>query len=367
MEVEFAVLHRQYSKYQQEYETAALRALRSGWYILGNEVNEFEAQYASFHRVRHCIGLNSGLDALVLAIKALGIGTGDEIIVQANTFIATVLAITASGATPVFAEADEYFGLQIDSLESIITPRTKAILPVHLYGQSCNMDAIMMLAKKHDLFVIEDCAQSHGATYKGQLVGTFGDIGCFSFYPMKPIGAFGDAGAVITNNDELAEKLKMLRNYGSKVKYNHEMKGVNSRLDEIQAAILKVNLKYVHDGNDERRRIASRYLREISNPNVELPSMRANADHVFHIFPILCKNRAMLQEHLAQHGIHTQIHYPTSCHLAPCYAELGHNSGDYPVAERYADEELSLPIYVGMPSEEIDYVIDSINSYRIMA
>ncbi len=364
MNVEFAVLKRQYEKYQDEYEAAVLRTLRSGWYILGNELKEFEKQYADFHTVRKCVGLNSGLDALVLAIKALGIGSGDEVIVQANTFIATALAITASGATPVFADADDFFGLDTKMLDSLINPKTKAIIPVHLYGQPCDMETIMLIARRHNLYVIEDCAQAHGAKYKGHLVGTFGDIGCFSFYPMKPIGAFGDGGAVITNNDQLADKLMMLRNYGSKVKYQHEIKGVNSRLDEIQAAILQINLQHVNDGNYERQKIASRYMNEIINHEITLPLLRPDSEHVYHIFPILCSKREKLRKYLEQENIHTQIHYPTSCHLSPCFVELNHKPGDFTNAERFAHDELSLPIYVGMPDEEVDFVISCLNQYK---
>lgn len=363
MRVEFAILKRQYEKYQVEYEEAALRALRSGWYILGNELKEFEAAYAEYHGVNHCIGLNSGLDALRLALAALDIGAGDEVIVQTNTFIATVLAITEVGATPVFAEADEYFGLDASKIEYLITSKTKAIIPVHLYGQPCDMNVIMRIAKKYNLYVIEDCAQAHGAMYDGKLVGTIGDIGCFSFYPMKPIGAFGDGGAVITNNDKIAEKVSMLRNYGSKIKYKHELIGINTRLDEIQAAILKVNLKYVVDGNEERQKIAKRYLTEINNPKLVLPRARDKSSHVFHVFALRCKQRDALKKHLAEHEIFAQIHYPIPCHLAECYANMNHSSGELPIAESYADEEMSLPIYVGMREDEITYVIETLNKF----
>lgn len=364
MNVEFAVLSRQYIEYQDEYEEAALRALRSGWYILGNELKEFEEEFAAFEGVKYCVGVNSGLDALVLAIKAIGLGHGDEVIVQTNTFIATVLAITESGATPVFAEADAFFGLDASNIESMITPNTKAIIPVHLYGQPCDMDTIMAIAHKYNLFVIEDCAQAHGAKYKGQIVGSIGDMGCFSFYPMKPIGAFGDAGAVVTNSNELVEKLQMLRNYGSREKYNHEIIGVNSRLDELQAAILKVNLKHVWELNTERKSIAARYLNEIKNQCVKLPSIRPDTDHVYHVFPLLCKQRESFRLFLEDNGIHVQIHYPISCHLALCYANLGHKAGELPVAEAYADQLVSLPIYVGMTEEEITCVINKINEFK---
>lgn len=364
MRVEYGIFARQYAKYKDEYETAALRVLRSGWYILGNELKTFEQKYAQFMGIKHCVGVNSGLDALVLAIRALGLGQGDEIIVQANTFIASVLAITESGATPVFADVDDYFGLNSLNLENMITPNTKAIMPVHLYGQPCKMDAIMDVAREHKLYVIEDCAQAHGATYNGKLVGTFGDIGCFSFYPTKPIGALGDAGSIVTNNDGLFEKLNMLRNYGSKTKYKHEIIGVNTRLDELQAALLSVSLNHVHEGNDERKAIAKRYLSEINNPAIVLPKKRPNVEHIYHVFAVMCQRREKLYNYLTQHDIYTQIHYPIPCHLAPCYSYLNHKVGEFPVSELFANEELSLPIYVGMPDDEVSYVIYTINNYQ---
>lgn len=363
MKVDFTVLGRQYAKYQAEYEEAALRALRSGWYILGNELKEFEAQFAAFHGIRHCMGLNSGLDALRLALAALGIGSGDEVIVQANTYIATALAITENGATPVFVDADDYFGVDAEKIEAKVTPRTKAIMPVHLYGQPCDMDAVMAVAKRHGLYVVEDCAQAHGSTFGGRKVGTFGEVGCFSFYPTKPVGAFGDAGAIITDNDEVAKRVAMLRNYGSRVKYHHDIIGLNSRMDELQAAILKVNLKYMCDGGAERQSIAQRYLDGIRYPRIRLPETRRGATHVYHVFAVLCEERDGLQAYLEDKGVHTQIHYPIPCHLAGCYKSLGYNKEDFPISEAYAEEELSLPIYVGMPEEEVGFVIDTINSF----
>lgn len=363
MKVEFAILKRQYNKYQTEYEEAALRTLRSGWYILGSELMEFESEYASFHGVKYCVGLNSGLDALRLALTALNIDKGDEVIVQTNTFIATALAITENGATPVFVEPDQYFGIDVNKIENSITSKTKAIIPVHLYGQPCNMDAIKAIAEKYNLYVIEDCAQAHGAKYKGKLVGTIGDVGCFSFYPMKPIGAFGDAGAIITDNVSIAETINKLRNYGSKIKYKHEVIGINTRLDELQAAILKVNLKYLYINNAERIRIAERYLSEIKNTKVILPLRRENAEHVYHVFALRCKEREILYQWLCDNGIYTQVHYPVPCHLAECYAYLNYKAGTLPYGEAIAQEELSLPIYVGMQDEEIEYVIDIINRF----
>ncbi|MEH2957564.1 DegT/DnrJ/EryC1/StrS family aminotransferase [Candidatus Merdisoma sp. JLR.KK006] len=364
MNVDYSVLGRQYKKYQNEYEEAALRAMRSGWYILGNELEKFEADFAAFHGMDCCVGVGNGLDALRLALEAMEIGKGDEVIVQANTYIATALAVSETGAVPVFVDADVFFGIDSNLLEKAITCKTKAIMAVHLYGQPCEMDKILAIAKEHNLYVIEDCAQAHGAVYKGKLTGTFGDAGCFSFYPTKPVGALGDAGAVLTNDNVLAERIKMLRNYGSRVKYQHEILGLNSRMDEIQAAVLGVALKYVNEGNSERRKIAAAYLEGIHNTNIVLPKIKPEAEHVFHIFPILCEERNRLYNFLEKNGIYTQIHYPVPCHLAKCYQELGYQAGDISTAEHYASSELSLPIYVGITKEEVSYVIDKINQFE---
>lgn len=361
--IEFVELKRLFLKYQEQYEEAALRAVRSGWYILGQELSKFEQEFASYHGISYCLGLNNGLDALVLAVKAAGIMPGDEVIVQANTFIASALAITQAGAVPVFVETDAFYGLDVQAIESHITSRTKAIIPVHLYGQICDMDPLMALARKHGLVVIEDCAQAHGATYKGRLAGAIGDIGCFSFYPTKPLGAFGDAGAVITNNENYAQTIKMLRNYGSREKYKHEILGVNTRLDEIQAAILSSGLTHMESDNQERRDIAERYLNEIDNPHVILPATRFENQHVYHIFALLCEHRDQLVAHLAKAGVSTQIHYPIPCHLAECYRSLGYKKGDFPLSEKFAQQEVSLPIYVGLLQEEIDQVIRAVNAF----
>ncbi len=363
MNISFAEISRQYIKYQNEYEEAALRALRSGWYILGNELKKFEIDYAKYMGAKHCIGVGNGLDALRLALSASGIKKGDEVIVQTNTFIATALAITQNGAKPVFVEADNYFGIDPQALEAAITEKTKAVMVVHLYGQACEMDAIMVIAKKYNLKVVEDCAQSHGALYKGRMCGTFSDVACFSFYPMKPIGSFGDSGAVTTNDDELADRISMLRNYGSKIKYKHELLGINSRMDEIQAAITGVSLKYVDAGNMERNKIAAKYIDGIKNKKLMVPEVRPGTYHIFHVFPIICEDRDGLHDYLKAEGIQTQIHYPISCHLAVCYKDLGYKAGQIPKAEYYAAHELSLPIYIGLKDEEIQYIIDTLNNY----
>ena len=361
--IEIVSLKKQNDQYMAEYEAAALRALRSGWYILGRELTAFEEQFAEYLDVPHCVGVNSGTDALILAVRALDIGPGDEVIVPANTYIASVMGITENGATPVFVEPDAYHCIDPMKIEAAITEKTKAILPVHLYGQACDMDAICAIAEKHGLYVIEDCAQSHGACWKGRKTGTFGTIGCFSFYPTKPCGALGDGGALVTADPALAEKLRMMRNYGSAKKYVNEFSGVNSRLDEIQAAVLQVSLQHLEEGNACRKAIAERYLQEICCEAVELPVTRAGADHVFHVFPLLCDDRDAMQKHLLDCGVQTLSHYPIPPHLQQCYAYLGHREGSYPISEEYARRELSLPIYNGLPMEDVTRIIEAVNSY----
>jgi dTDP-4-amino-4,6-dideoxygalactose transaminase len=363
MFVNSVVLKRTFELHKEEYEEAALRALNSGWYILGKEMEEFEAQLASWAGVKHCVALNSGTDALILAVRALGIGPGDEVIVPANAYIASVIGITENGATPVFVDADEHMEIDADQIEEKITDRTKAILPVHLYGQCSRMDRIVEIANRHGLKMIEDCAQCLGSQYNGQLAGTFGDIGCLSFYPTKPLGAFGDAGAILTNDDENAERVRLLRNYGSKVKYHNEIKGVNSRMDEVQAALLKVSLKYLNEGNEERRRQAKRYREGIRNDRVRIPLEYEGVYHVYHLFPVLVENRDDFQKFLKDSGVGTQVHYPIPPYVAECYSEWGYKWEDFQNAAYFARHEVSLPIYCGLPDEEIQYVIDVINRY----
>lgn len=365
MQIKCNVLDRQFQMYQKEYEAAALRVLRSGWYVLGREVGQFEDEFAAFTGRKYCVGLNSGLDALIMTVRALGIGRGDEVIVQSNTYIATVLGITENGATPVFVEPDEYFNMDADRIEQAVTDRTKAVMVTHLYGQASNMAPIVEIAGKHHLAVIEDCAQSHGAHFDGKMTGTFGISGCFSFYPTKNLGAFGDAGAVVTDDAAFADKIRMMRNYGSKVKYHNEIEGVNSRLDEMQAALLRVKLAHLRELNDERKILAKRYGEGITNPALLLPGLRDKAESIYHQYVIRCAARDSLQKALEQAGIQTQIHYPTPPHLAECYRYLGHKRGEYPVAETYADEVLSLPMYTGMTFAEQDYVIDRINAWEL--
>ncbi|MCF4113138.1 MULTISPECIES: DegT/DnrJ/EryC1/StrS family aminotransferase [Dethiosulfovibrio] len=352
-----------YEKHKNEYDAAAIEALESGWYILGDKLSSFEGQFADYIGTAHCVGLNSGLDALILALRALGVDAGDEVIVQANTYIATVLGITENGGTPVFVEPDEYHGLNPAKLADAITDKTKAIIAVHLYGQPCDMEPIVEIAGKHGIPLVEDCAQSHGATWKSQKTGTFGTIGCFSFFPTKNLGAFGDAGAIVTDDQEIAEKVRALRNYGSKRKYYNDICGVNSRLDEIQAALLSVRLKYLKETLDERATIADYYLNNIDPSAVTLPSIRSDASHVWHLFVVENDKRDELQQHLSERGIQTQIHYPVPPHLSGAYKNLGFKSGDFPITERLASSVLSLPLYNGMTKDEMDSVCRAVNEF----
>ena len=363
MQIKCNVLDRQFQMYQQEYEEAALRVLRSGWYILGKEVQQFEEEFAAYTGRKYCVGLNSGLDALIMSVRALGIGEGDEVIVQANTYIATVLGITENGATPVFVEPDEYFNLDAERIEAAITDKTKAIMVVHLYGQASNMNRIVEISNKYHLPIIEDCAQSHGACFDGKMTGTFGISGCFSFYPTKNLGAFGDAGAIVTDDKEFADKIRMMRNYGSRIKYVNEIEGINSRLDEMQAALLQVKLTHMQELNDERKVLGERYTKGIHNDKLIKPEIREQADSVFHQYVIRCSEREKLQKYLEEQGIQTQIHYPIPPHLAECYQQMGYKVGDYPITEQYANEVLSLPLYTGMTLEEQDYVIEKLNGF----
>lgn len=356
-------MDREYFRYQNEYEEKALSVLRSGWYILGNEVSQFEREFSEFLGCKHAVGLASGLDALWIAFRLLGIGAGDEVIVQGNTYIASVMGITINGATPVFVEPDEYYNLDADKIEEKITERTKAILVVHLYGQASNMGKIVSLAKKYNLRLVEDCAQSHGACFKGNMTGTFGDIGCFSFYPSKNLGAYGDAGALVTNDDELAQKARVFRNYGSEKRYYNQVVGTNSRLDELQAGLLRVKLKHLEEITEERRKIAERYLEEIKNSCIALPIIRKEATTVWHQFVIHCKNREELIAYLDEKGIGTIIHYPIPPHLSEAYQYLHMKRGCLPITEEYAESVLSIPMYCGMTEEEQSYIIEMLNRF----
>ncbi|MBO5292296.1 MAG: DegT/DnrJ/EryC1/StrS family aminotransferase [Lachnospiraceae bacterium] len=356
-------LDRGFYQYQQEFEDKAIEVLRSGWYVLGKEVAAFEEEFAAYTGAKYSIGVGNGLDALYLAFRVLGIGAGDEVIVQGNTYIASVMGITMNGATPVFAEPDDYYSIDVSEIEKKITDKTKAILVVHLYGQATPMDEICALCKKYNLRLVEDCAQSHGAFYNGKMTGTFGDIGCFSFYPSKNLGAFGDGGAIVTDDESLAKDVKVYRNYGSEKRYYNKVVGVNSRLDELQAGLLRVRLAHMEELTKERQQIGARYLQEIQNPAIRLPLLREGCNHVWHQFVIRCERREALIANLEEKGIGTIIHYPIPPHLSEAYGYLGFQEGDFPRTERLAKEVLSIPMYTGMTEEEQSRVIGALNDF----
>lgn len=356
-------LQRQYSLHAKEYEEKAIEVLRSGWYILGREVENFEKEWAEYVGMKYCVGVASGLDALWIGTRVLGIGDGDEVIVSANAYIASVMGITINGAIPVFVEPDEYGNIDANRIEEVITPNTKAILAVHLYGQACNMSQIMEIAQKYELKVIEDCAQSHGNHWKNKMAGSFGDIGCFSFYPSKGCGAFGDGGCIVTNDENVAEKIRVFRNYGSEKRYHNKVVGSNSRLDEIQAGLLRVKLRHLDELNNERCEIANYYLNNIKNPLIQLPKIRKEANSTWHQFVIRCEKRDELQQYLLKKGIGTLIHYPIPPYLSDAYKYLGKKRGDFPITERFANEVLSLPMYNGITYEEMKQVVTAINEF----
>ncbi|MFL6231269.1 MAG: DegT/DnrJ/EryC1/StrS family aminotransferase [Pyrinomonadaceae bacterium] len=365
MNVPFLDLKAPYAELKEEFDAAFQRTAESGWFITGHEVEAFESEFAAVCGARHCVGVANGLDALHLILRALGIGAGDEVIVPSNTYIATWLAVTYAGATPVAVEPDDRtYNLDPARLEEAVTPRTKAIMPVHLYGQPADMDAIREVAAPYGLKVIEDAAQAHGARYKGRPAGSLGDAAGFSFYPGKNLGAMGDGGAVTTDDDALADRLRVLRNYGSRVKYYNEMKGFNSRLDELQAAILRIKLTKLSEWNERRKRIAARYLQTLEGvADLVPPFVPAYADPVWHLFVVRHPRRDELQKHLAERGVGTLIHYPVPPHLQRAYAELGLVPGAYPLAERQAREVLSLPMGPHLSDEEVDYVIARLSAF----
>ncbi len=334
-----------------------------GQFIRGEECAAFEREFAEWNESKYAVGVGSGLDAIYLALKALGIGTGDEVLVQSNTFIATVLAVSYTGATPVLVDPDEItYNMALKGLKESLTTRTKAIIPVHLYGQMAQMDEIMEFARENQLYVVEDCAQAHGATFMGKKAGNYGNIGCFSFYPGKNLGALGDAGAIVTDNADLAEKVRMLGNYGSSRKYYHEFKGSNSRLDELQAAILRVKLRHLDEYNKERADIAEKYLRGIVNPLIKLPTVGPDRKAIWYVFSILCEKRDDLQRYLKENGVETICHYPIAICDQPAYKY--DNLGIQPYARYICERQLSLPLYIGMTDQELSYVIDLINDFR---
>lgn len=356
-------LGRQFYKYQQEYEDKALEVLRSGWYVLGREVEAFEREFAAYVGTRYCVGLASGLDALWLSFRILGIGKGDEVLTPANTYIASIMGITINDATPVFVEPNSFYNIDPDKIEESITPRTKAILAVHLYGQACAMDKLRAICDRHGLYLIEDCAQSHGARCCGVMTGALSDIGCFSFYPSKNLGGFGDGGAITTDNEEIARKFRIYRNYGSEKRYYNMVVGANSRLDELQAGLLRVKLRHLPELNDERTRLAQRYLREVKNPCLILPQVAYGCTSVWHLFVIRTDYRKQLEDYLNDNGVQTIVHYPIPPHLSDAYRSLGHSRGAFPLTEYYADTVITLPLYIGMTAEEQETVIRLLNEF----
>ena len=361
MEIQCNRLDRIYNRYQIEFEEKALQILRKGSYILGAEVEAFEKEFAGYLGSAECVGVGNGLEALQIAFHLLEIGEGDEVIVPGNTYIASALGIALNGAVPVFAEPDQYYNVDPEQIERKITNRTKAILVVHLYGQPACMDQVMQIAEKYRLRVVEDCAQAHGAEYNGKKVGTFGDIGCFSFYPTKNLGAYGDGGALVTDDKHFAEMARAYRNYGSHKKYYNEMIGINSRLDEIQAGLLRVKLLHLQELNEERCVLARRYSEKICNHKFILPQTRLQTGSVWHQYVVRVKNRGQVQKRLLENGIYTMIHYPVPIHLSEAFQYLGYEKGDLPFTEQLASEVLSLPFYNGMTEEEQDYVINVMN------
>ena len=365
MKVDASLLKPQFDMYKEEYLDKAKEVLESGWYVLGHEVEAFEKEFADYHHAKYCVGVASGLDALVLSFHALDLPKGGEVIVPANTYIASIMGFTKVGLVPKFVEPDAYFNLDASKIEEAISDHTVAICVVHLYGQCADMVKIMEIADQYHLKVVEDCAQAHGATMDGKMVGTFGDAGAYSFYPTKNLGAFGDGGAIITNDKDLADKVRMLRNYGSAKHYYFETVGYNSRLDEMQAGLLRVKLNHIDELIQQRHHIAKRYDDGIINPEVVKPKVQYSiASHVYHQYVVMVEDRNDFMNYLKDHGIGSQIHYPQPPHLSQAYAYLGHTKGDFPITEYYSDHVVSLPMYNGLTNEALDYVIDVINGYH---
>jgi dTDP-4-amino-4,6-dideoxygalactose transaminase len=357
-------LQRQTEPYQQELAEAAARVVASGWFILGKELERFEEAWSRYCGARFAIGTGNGLDAIALIFKALDFPEGSEVIVPAQTFIASLLGVRQAGLVPVLAEPDPAtYNLDPAGIEALITPRTRAILPVHLYGKCCDMDALRAVAEKYQLVVVEDAAQAHGATWKGRPAGSLGDVSAFSFYPAKNLGALGDAGAVVTDDEALTRRVRLLRNYGSEEKYYNELPGINSRLDEIQAAMLSVRLRYLNEENKQRRLIARRYLNEMRNPDICLPDASTCEEDAWHLFVVRATDRAHFRAFLEQKGIQSAVHYPIAPHRQKAFPEW--HGLSLPVTEQLHREVVSLPLFPGLTGEEQQYVIDAVNQYRL--
>jgi len=363
--VPFVDLQRQHQDLAPELQAAFSRVFARSSFILGDEVAQFEREFAAFVGAAHAVGVASGLDALRLSLIALGVGEGDEVLVPANTYIATALAVSACGARPVLVDAEERtFGLDPRKTQEAITARTKAIIPVHLYGQPCDIDAIMSIAVRANLFVVEDACQAHGARTTGRACGTVGDAGCFSFYPSKNLGAAGDGGMVVTKRPELAERLKLLRDYGQERKYHHTVKGFNSRLDGLQAAILRTKLPYLDRWNQLRAEHAARYAEALARVSeIRLPATIAAPGHVYHLYVVRARERDGLMKHLGERSIQCGIHYPIPIHLQTAYADLGYSRGSFPLTERLADEIVSLPMYPELNREQVDTVTNAVEEF----
>jgi dTDP-4-amino-4,6-dideoxygalactose transaminase len=355
----------QYLAYKDEIDQAIQRVLDRGWYILGQEVRAFEEEFAAYLDMAHGIGVGSGTEAIHLALAACGIGPGDEVITVSHTAVATIAAIKQAGATPVLVDIEPtYYTLDPYLLEKAITPHTKAIIPVHLYGQAADLPAILAIARQHGVKVIEDCAQAHGARYQGRRLGSWGDLACFSFYPTKNLGALGDGGMVVTNAPELAEKVLLLREYGWAERYVSHLPGWNSRLDEVQAAVLRVKLRYLDQDNDRRAGLAQQYSRELANCGLTLPRQRPEATHVYHLYAVLAQRRDELHAFLKSQDIGALIHYPVPVHLQPAYRELSDRGNMFPVTERVANQEISLPLYPELTQKEIHQVIGAVQTFQ---
>jgi len=360
--LDLAVQHR---AVREDLVAAATAVIDSGWYILGNEVQAFEREFAEFCGVKHCIGVGNGLEALQITLRAMNVGPGDEVIVPSNTFIATWLAVTGVGATIVPVEPDPAtHNLDPAALEQAITPRTKVIIPVHLYGHPADMDPINAVAQRHGLKVIEDAAQAHGALYRGRKAGSLGHAAGFSFYPGKNLGALGDGGAVTTDDDVLADQIRLIRNYGSKKKYEHLVQGCNSRLDELQAALLRVKLRSLEQGNAARREIVRQYIDQLANRGIEVVEPLPETVSSWHLFVVSAADRERLRAHLLDHGVETMIHYPVAPHLQPAYAGQHHDGKKFPIAERLQNRVLSLPLFPGMTPQQTDQVLGAIAAWR---
>ncbi len=362
MKVPFVDLSQQYKEVKVELQKDFDRVFAAQNFILGNEVEQFEKEFAAYIGSKYCVGVGSGTDALILALKAMGVGENDEVILPTHTFVATALAVIETGGTPVFVDVDEAtLQMDVDAVAAAINTKTKVILPVHLYGSMVPMDRLVQLAQKHDIQILEDACQAHGATYSGQKAGTFGSMAAFSFYPGKNLGAYGDAGAIVTNDPELYEQAKLLHNYGQRKKYHHEMLGKNSRLDELQAAFLRTKLLHLDSWNQQRKQIAQKYNASLGQYRLEVPD---EIESVYHLYVIQHPHRDELQAYLENHGVNTLIHYPIPLHMQQCFKYMNHAPEEYPIAEKYTARILSLPIYPGMTDEQVDYVIEQILTFE---